>query len=34
MVKFYVLQIKLGRMTIEDVPAKFKAEVERALRGE
>jgi len=32
MVKFYVLQIKMGRMTLENVPVKFRAEVEKALK--
>lgn len=31
MVKFYVLQIKMGRMTLADVPEKFKAAVETEL---
>lgn len=28
MVKFYVLQIKLGKITLEDVPKKWKDKVE------
>lgn len=31
MVKFYVLQIKLGKITIDDVPAKWREEVRNAL---
>lgn len=31
MVKFYVLQIKLGNVTIEDVPERYKAQVEKEL---
>lgn len=31
MVKFYVYQIKLGKITIEDVPAKWREAVEQAL---
>ena len=27
MVKFYVLQIKLGRLTIDDVPTRWRAAV-------
>ncbi len=35
MVKFYVLQIKMGRMTLEDVPEKFRAAVEAEMnKGE
>ena len=34
MVKFYVLQIKMGKMTLADVPAKFKEAVEEMLKGE
>ena len=34
MVKFYVLQIKMGKMALEDVPDKFKAAVETELKGE
>lgn len=32
MVKFYVNQIKLGNITIRDVPARWRAEVEAALK--
>lgn len=31
MVKFLVLQIKLGKITIEQVPEKYKEEVLKAL---
>lgn len=31
MVKFYVNRIKNGKMTLEDVPAKWRADVEQAL---
>lgn len=31
MVKFYVNRIKKGKMTIEEVPQKWRAEVEKAL---
>lgn len=33
MVKFYVLQIKLGKIVEEDVPEKWKASVLMALEG-
>lgn len=32
-VKFYVRRIKAGKMTIEDVPEAWRAEVEEALNG-
>ena len=32
MVKFYVLQIKMGKMVLEDIPEKFRAEVEKSLK--
>ena len=32
MVKFYVLQIKLGKITLEDVPVKWGEQVETALK--
>lgn len=32
MVKFLVMQIKLGKLTIDDVPAKYIEEVEKALK--
>lgn len=31
MVKFYVTQIRLGKMTLEQVPEKWKAKVEESL---
>ena len=31
MVKFYVLRIKSGKMTLEDVPSKWRDEVKEAL---
>lgn len=31
MVKFYVTQIKLGKITIEDVPVKWREQVAEAL---
>ena len=31
MVKFYVLQIRLGKITIDDVPTKWREEVRKAL---
>lgn len=31
MVRFYVLQIKLGKITLEDVPEKWRAKVESEL---
>lgn len=31
MIKFYVTQIKLGKMTLEDVPAKYREKVAEAL---
>ena len=32
MAKFYVLQIKLGKITLEDVPQKWRDAVEEALK--
>lgn len=32
MVTFLVLQIKMGNITIDDVPEKYKAAVEAALK--
>lgn len=32
MVKFYVNQIKIGNITIWNVPARWRAEVEAALK--
>lgn len=34
MVKFYVLQIKLGRLRLENVPELWRADVEAALAAE
>lgn len=34
MVQFYVVQIKLGRITITDVPARWRADAEAALMAE
>ena len=31
MVRFYVLQIKLGRIAIEDVPEKWREEVKKEI---
>lgn len=31
MIKFYVTQIKLGKMVLEDVPAKYREKVAEAL---
>ena len=31
MVKFYVLQIKLGKITLEDVPSKWREAVREAM---
>lgn len=31
MIEFLVLQIKLGKITIEDVPPKYKEDVEKAI---
>lgn len=31
MVKFYVLQIKLGKITLDDVPEKWREQVAEAL---
>lgn len=33
MVQFYVLQIRMGRMTLEDVPEHWRAAVEAAMEG-
>lgn len=32
MVKFYVMQIKLGKMTLDDVPERWRSQVEEALK--
>ena len=34
MVKFYVTQIKLGNITLADVPEKWRSQVEALLKGE
>lgn len=31
MVQFYVLQIRMGRMTLEDVPEHWRAEVTKKM---
>lgn len=31
MIKYYVLRIKMKKMTIDEVPEKYRDEVERAL---
>lgn len=31
MIKFFVIQIRLGRITLEQVPEKYQARVEEAL---
>jgi len=31
MIKFYILQIKLGKITIDDVPQRFKEKVLKEL---
>ncbi len=33
MVKFLALQIRLGKITLEDVPAKWREAVEKELNG-
>lgn len=33
MVQFYVLQIKMGRMKIENVPERWREEVKKELEG-
>lgn len=33
MVKFLVMQIKLGKLTIDDVPSQYKEAVEKELNG-
>lgn len=32
MVRFYVLQIRLGKITLEDVPTKWREAVEKELQ--
>lgn len=34
MVKFYALQIQLGKITIDDVPTKYRESVRKYLEGE
>jgi len=34
MVQFYILQIKMGRMTLEEVPKHWRAEVEKEIGGD
>lgn len=34
MVKFYYTQIKLGKLTIEQVPSKYRAKVQEMLDAE
>lgn len=34
MIDFLVVQIKLGKITIDDVPEKYRAEVEKRLNAE
>ncbi len=31
MIEFYCLQIRMGRIRLENVPARWRAEVEKAL---
>lgn len=33
MVQFYVLQIRMGRMTLEDVPEHWRAAVKAQING-
>lgn len=33
MVQFYILQIKMGRMTLEEVPKHWREEVKKELEG-
>lgn len=33
MVKFYLIQIKLGKITLEDVPVKWREKVAEALEA-
>lgn len=33
MVKFYLIQIKLGKITLEDVPEKWREKVAEALEA-
>lgn len=34
MVKFYVARIAAGKMTVQDVPARWRAEVAKAIENE
>lgn len=34
MVRFYVLQVKLGKISIDDVPVKWREDVKNALNTE
>lgn len=34
MIKFLALQVKMGRITLEDVPEKYRNEVQTILQGE
>ena len=34
MIEFLVVQIKLGKITIDDVPKKYREEVEKRLNAE
>lgn len=31
--KFYLIQIELGRITIDQVPKKYRTDVEKAMEG-
>jgi len=33
MIKFYVNQIKLGKITVEDVPEKYQEDVRKTIAG-
>lgn len=33
MINFLVIQIKLGKVTLEQIPEKYRADVEKALGG-
>ena len=33
MVKFYAVQIRLGNITLEDVPKKYRSAVEKEVKG-
>lgn len=33
MVKFYALQVQLGRITVDDVPVKYREVVRKYLEG-